>query len=133
MYRKLALLIVAGVLLTAIPATGADLPGDVKASLEKAGLKIYPGAVFCTGKVKTGVRFATSDSPEKVRAWYREQYPGWSVQDKYGTWSFYDGPPDQGPGVYLSTRNMLVQHNADLPGWHSLAADMTTEILITSP
>ncbi|MGD8353797.1 MAG: hypothetical protein PVJ01_06485 [Pseudomonadota bacterium] len=80
-----------------------------------------------------GVRFTTSDSPEKVRAWYQAQYPEWSIQDKYGTWTFYDGPPGRGPGSIMGTRNMVVQFNRQLPGWHSLPGGMTTEIVIAAP
>lgn len=133
MLKKTALLIALGVLVAAGPAIGGDLPADVKAGFDKAGMKIYPGAVYCTGQLEWGIRFATSDSPEKVQKWYQAQYPQWSVQDKFGLWTFYDGPPDQGPGFIMGVRNLFVKHNAELPGWHGLSADMTTEITMAAP
>ena len=133
MFRKTMLISLLGVLMITVPADGAELPGEVKAALDKAQFKVYPGAVYCTGNLQVGVRFATSDAPEKVRAWYRKQYPDWSLQDQYGMWSLYDGPPGQGLGAIMSTRNMSIQHNAQVPGWHSLPANMTTEILIAAP
>ena len=133
MSRKIMLLVFVTAFLMTVPAVGDDLPAKVKGDLDKAGLKVYPGAVYCTGSLQMGIRFATSDSPEKVRAWYQEQYPEWSVQDKYGTWSFYDGPPGQGPGAIMGTRNMVIQFNGQVPGWHSLADNMTTEIMMAAP
>jgi len=133
MCKKVVLFVLAGVFLMTVPVMGADIPAKVKDALVKADLRVYPGAVYCTGSLDIGVRLATSDSPEKVRAWYQENYPKWSVQDKYGAWWFYDGPPNLGPGGIMSTRNMTVQTNKQLPGWHSLPADMTTEILMASP
>jgi hypothetical protein len=133
MFGKKAVLILLGLMILASPVSAAGVPVGVKASLDKAGIKLYPGAVYCTGQVDMGARFATSDSPEKVRKWYREQYPEWSLQEKYYSWAFYDGPPDQGMAVIMGTRNMVVQFNKELPGWHSLSKDMTTEILIAAP
>ncbi len=133
MFRQVALMITLVAMVTAVPAFGGDLPADVEAGFAKAGMKIYPGAVYCTGQLEYGVRFATSDSPEKVMKWYREQYPQWSVQDKFGLWTFYDGPPDQGPGFIMGVRNLFVKFTAELPSWHGLAANMTTEITLAAP
>jgi hypothetical protein len=133
MNKKTVLMILLGIMVAAAPSFGGDIPGDVKAGFDKAGLKIYPGAVYCTGQLEWGVRFATSDSPEKVMQWYQEQYPQWSVQDKYDLWTFYDGPPDQGPGFIMGVRNLFVKFTAEVPGWHGLAADMTTEITMAAP
>jgi hypothetical protein len=69
MYKKAVLMMALGVVMAAVPVYGGDLPDDVKAGFEKAGMKIYPGAVYCTGQLEWGIRFATSDSPEKVMQW----------------------------------------------------------------
>ena len=88
MLKRTSLTIMLIFLFCTFPALAADTPAKVKAAMDKAGLKVYPGAVYCTGQIDMGARFATSDSPEKVREWYRKEYPKWSVQEKYGSWAF---------------------------------------------
>ncbi|UCF31137.1 MAG: hypothetical protein JSV26_01545 [bacterium] len=131
--RKALVVILLGLLTWAVPILAADIPAGVKADLDGAGIEVYPGAVYCIGSADMGVRFATKDSPEAVREWFRKKYPGWSVREEFGMWTLYDGPPGKDFGDIVSFSNVNVQTNKQLPGWHSLPEDMTTEILIALP
>ena len=39
----------------------------------------------------------------------------------------------EGPGFFMGVRNMIVKFTAEIPEWHGLAADMTTEITMAAP
>ena len=109
-----------------------SLPDDLKDVLSKAGVPIYPGAIFCVGSTSAGLRFATKDSVEKVKKWYRAQRSNWSLIDKpkYEIWVLYEGPPGIAMMGWLEYNLAQVSVNKDLPDWHDLPKDMTTEIVL---
>lgn len=120
----------------ALPAFAAGaVPDDVSAALEQAGVAVYPGAEYCIGNPQIGIRFASSDDPETVKAWYVEHVPAWNVKDVFGMWILIDAPADAKiSGSDLMTRNnIVVDVNPELPGWHGLAGDMTTQIVVSLP
>ncbi len=119
--------------LSGFSVSAAPLPPESAAAMEKAGVPLYPGAVYCTGDPTIGIRFATSDAPEKVRAWYREQLAGWTLFDEFGMWALVDAPSVGGLGDVMANNQLVVSRNAQLPGWHGLAADMTTDITTMLP
>ena len=79
-----------------------------------------------------GYRYASSESVEKVRKWYKKKLSSWPVyKDKFDTWIIYKGEPGADMGQLVMQKNQVsVQKNEKLPEWHSLDKDMTTEILI---
>jgi hypothetical protein len=130
------LLVVLTVLSLTVPIvafSGETIPAEVKTGLESKGFSFYPGSVFCTGSVNMGVRFASNKPTKEIRGWYKEKYPEWSVMDKYGSWVLYDGPPGANMPEAMSGNMIMVQQNDQLPSWHSLPSEMTTEILATFP
>lgn len=133
MKRKITFLAICACLLLApLTALGGDVPPDLAASLQKAGVPIYPGSVFCMGATDTGIRFATKDNPETVRQWYRDQRPAWSLfeQASYGIWVLYEGPKKIGMMEWTKYNMGQVGTNPQIPAWHSLPGDMTTEIIL---
>ena len=110
--------------------SGNDIPAAAQKVIDAAGFPIYPDASYCTGDPSMGMRLASSDSVEKVREWYRAQFPDWSVYEEYGGWILHPGPADAPMPVVMSGYQVSISENAALPEWHGLSADMTTEILI---
>jgi hypothetical protein len=104
-------------------------PSDAKL-IESAGVPLFAGATFVQGGKDVGFRFASSTPPEEVREWYRQQLPKWQVFGQYGGWILYDGPPGMGMGGVMSRNQISAKHNDNLPQWHFLDANMTTEIVI---
>lgn len=102
-------------------------------TIKGAEIPIYTSSVFALGNQDVGFRFASNDSPEQVRQWYREQLPKWSLFDQYGSWILYNGKAGAGMSEIMSTHQVAVQKNENLPGWHNLEKDMTTEIVIMIP
>jgi len=133
MYRSAALTVLLVLAVLTSPAVSAPVPAGVQASMDKGGFKVYPGAVFCTGNEQIGIRLATADDPKKVQDWYAKQYTGWSIMSDFGVWFLYDGPQGKGLGDIMATKNIAVQVNKELPGWHSLPKNMTTEIVLAFP
>lgn len=117
-------------ILCAALAVGADLATTDFALIEQAGIPVYEQAIFAYGNQSIGFRFATNASPDTVRQWYREKLPSWSVSDRYGSWILYNGKPGLGMGEIMARDQVSIQTNDNLPTWHSLAADMTTEIVL---
>lgn len=109
---------------------GDEIPANYQAAIDAANVPAYPGAVFCTGDPASGMRLATSDSVETVRNWYRAQLPDWNTYEGYGSWILYAGPADASMTVVFSNYQVSVKENAEIPNWHGLPADMTTEIVI---
>lgn len=134
MVRRLLALVLVLFLLTLTPLfAGQTIPVDVEAGLNSKGFAIYPGAVYCTGTVDIGIRFASRKSTDEVKSWYKEKYPDWSVMDEYGSWVLYKGAPGASMPEVMSSNQILIQKNVQLPSWHSLSADMTTEIMASFP
>lgn len=107
-----------------------SLPDIDADTIKAAGIPIYSSAVFALGNKDVGFRFASGDAPDKVKQWYREQLANWSLFDSYGAWILYDGKPGAGMSDIMETNQVAVQQNENLPEWHSLPKDMTTEIVI---
>jgi hypothetical protein len=110
--------------------SGNDIPAAAQKIIDAVNFPIYPDAVYCTGDPSMGMRLASSDSVEKVREWYRAQFPDWSVYEEYGGWILHPGPADAPMPVVMSGYQVSITQNPALPEWHGLSADMTTEILI---
>ena len=113
-----------------ITAHAAELKQSDISLMESPGVPVYSETIFAYGNSDVGFRFATSVSPDEVRKWYRAKLPKWSVLDEYGSWIMYDGEPGAGLGEVLSKNQILIKKNDNLPGWHSLEKNMTTEITI---
>jgi len=104
-------------------------PLDAKL-IEAAGIPLYPKAIFAAGNQEIGFRFATSVPPEEAQEWYRKQLTEWALYDKYGGWILYDGAPGKGMAEVMTVNHISIEHNDNLPEWHSLRKNMTTEIVI---
>ncbi len=134
MFKRIILTTLLAICLIPTGLVAQDIPAKVTSQLEAKGIPIFPGAIYCTGEASTGVRFASDKDPEKIREWYVAKYPKWSIMDKYGSWTLYDGPPGVGMAKVLAAKGMIeIKANEQLPSWHSLSSDMTTEILIAFP
>ena len=104
-------------------------PSDLKL-IKAAGIPLYSKATFVYGNKSVGFRFASSTPPEEVRKWYRQELPKWALFNDYGSWILYDGAPRIGMVEVMSKNQVSVKHNDNLPQWHSLDKNMTTEIVI---
>ena len=136
MKLTLTMLMVFFILVSGSALLGEELKPETAKAMEAAGFTPYPGSVFCTGMIEQGMRFASSDSPEDVREWFVESLAGWNLQDieNLGLWSLYDGPAEiNSTGQIFAFNNVTVKKNADLPEWHNLSDNMTTEILVALP
>jgi len=125
------------ILLASIMSTllAAEMPAQIKAAFDQAGVPIYPGAVFCAGDtqaVGATVLLATSDGPDKVRKWYQTKLAGWKVADGAGSWVLVDGPVDS-VAVFLERNNVSVMNDPLLPRGCQLGAKMTTRIDVVLP
>ena len=109
------------------------MPDDSRAAFDRVGVPIYPGAVYCIGDSTNGIRLATSDSQDAVRAWYIDKLSEWNLFDDFGLWILADSPPGSSMSDLMSGNNIVVDVNADLPQWHGLASDMTTQIVVALP
>jgi len=110
---------------------GGAIPEASRATMEKAGVPVYPGAVYCIGDASVGIRLATSDSEDEVRAWYVEQLSGWTLFEDFGSWMLADSPAGASMSERMEGSVVVVDTNAQLPEWHGLDADMTTQIVIS--
>jgi len=82
------------------------------------------------------MRIAAGDDPNTVRTWYREKLKGWSLyhDEKIGIWTLYDGPKGLVQyGKIMVLNNISVMANKELPEWHGLEGNMTTEITMALP
>ncbi|MDT8419665.1 MAG: hypothetical protein RQ754_04485 [Desulfuromonadales bacterium] len=116
-----------------VPSIGITIPSEVENDMQSMNFPTYPQSSYCIGTLDMGVRFASNDTPEKVRVWFQNKLPGWSVMNQFGTWVLYDGPADASPPEVMRTKQITVMKNENLPSWHGLAADMTTEIMMAFP
>jgi len=132
MKRRISLFILI-LLWSVVPSIGANIPPDVANDLMAKNFPSYPQSIYCIGTLEMGVRFASNKAPEIVRIWYQDKLPDWSVMDTYGTWVLYDGPADASPPAVMSRKQITIMKNENLPSWHGLSADMTTEIMMAFP
>ena len=133
MFKRIMLTTLLAIFLIPTGLVAQDIPAKVSSQLEAKDIPIFPEAVYCMGEARVGIRFASDEDPEKVRTWYKNQYPKWSIMDKYGSWTLYDGPPGASMAKLMSAKRIEIKANEQLPSWHSLSSDMTTEILIAFP
>jgi len=131
--RKWALLFVGLLILSNSIMFGTELPAQDAKVIEAAGIPIFPGATFAIGNRDTAYRFATSKPPAEVRQWYQKKLSDWALLDKYGSWILYKGQQGLGMSEVMSKLQIMIQENENLPQWHSLKKDMTTEITIMVP
>jgi len=135
--RHLDFLLVGLLLLVGAAGNAAEDPAAAAAAaMEAAGVPMYPGAVYVVGDVETGMRIAAGDDPQTVRTWYRENLPEWSVyhNEEIGIWTLYDGPEGlTGYGDIMVLNNISIGENENLPAWHALKDNMTTEITMALP
>ena len=119
-------------MLLALPlGVGAeDLAAEDAALLESLAIPIHPDAMYVYGNRETGMRFASNTAVDEIRQWYIEQLGEWSVMNEFGLWALYDGPEGADFGTVMMASQVTVGENEELPGWHSLDDDMTTEIVI---
>ncbi len=117
-------------------ALAADLPAKDVKILNEASIPLYKGAEFTNGGLGDevmGARFASSAPVEDVRKFYREKFPGWALNDQYGSWILYNGEPGGGPAAYMGKQQISVRVEKNLPDWFGLGKNMTTEIMIVVP
>ncbi|MFC2163790.1 hypothetical protein ACFLT2_02190 [Acidobacteriota bacterium] len=131
--RKWALIFVGLLIFSSSITHGAELPAQDAKVIEAAGIPIFPGATFAIGNLDTGYRFATAKSPAEVRQWYQKKLSDWSLLEEYGSWILYKGQRGLGMSDVMSKLQVMIQKNENLPQWHSLKTDMTTEIVIMIP
>ena len=131
--KKWTLISVGVVIFLSMSAYGIDLPAKDAKVIESAGIPVYPDVIFATGSRDVGYRFATSKPPSEVRQWYREKLSDWSLYEEYGGWILYKGKQGLKLGEVMSKLQVMIQENENLPQWHSLQKDMTTEIVIMIP
>ena len=96
-----------------------------------ANISIYPDATFVYGNSKIGYCFATNESVEAVKAWYKKQLPSWQVYEDNDSCAFYTGDKETNlRDLVMKTPFVILQKNSNLPVKHSLDKNMTTEIVI---
>ena len=105
------------------------------ALLEKAGVPVYPGLKFVNGTLSgmAGLRFATDDELDKVRDWYQQNLPEWTLYDQYGGWILHSGGPGTGMAAVMQKNQVAVTENQYLQDWFGLPPDVTTEVVIALP
>lgn len=126
MKKLLAILI----LVLSANAYAASLQTSDSKLISDRGVPLYSKATFVSGNKDVGFRFASSIPPEEVQNWYRQQLPKWALYKEYGGWILYDGAPGKDMAGVMSENQVMVKRNDNLPEWHSLDKDMTTEIVI---
>lgn len=120
-------------LISGVSLADGDIPATSKAALDKAGVPVYPGAVYCIGDAEVGIRLATNEPEATVRTWYVEQLSDWTVFEDFGMWMMADSPPGSSFSERAESNNLIIDTNDQIPQWHDLAADMTTQIVIALP
>lgn len=115
----------------AIP-TALSLPAKDEVLIKNAGIPLYSKARFVYGQSSVGYRFASNEPLEKVKTWYKNKLSSWPVyEDKFGSWIIYKGAPGADMAELVMQKTQVsVMKNEELPQWHSLESDMTTEIVI---
>ena len=92
----LALILLAAVTVAAVPlsANAEGLSAAQQKILKSTGVPVYPGSTYTTGdnEIGTVLWFSTTDSPDKIMAWYEKKLSGWSVLVLNGSKVVYKGP-----------------------------------------
>lgn len=117
-------------LLFSMNVIAASLTSSDSKLINAAGIPSYTGANFVYGNNSVGYRFASSKPVKEVQDWYRKQLPKWSIYNKYGGWILHNGSAGAGMAEVMSSNQINIKHNDQLPQWHSLDKNMTTEIVI---
>ena len=112
-----------------------ELSARDAAILKEAGIPVHSSMQYVNGALSgiMGVRFASSANVNELRAWYQGKFPGWSVNDQFGTWILYEGEPGGGPAAYMTKKQVMIVENKNLQQWFSLPASMNTEVIIVVP
>ena len=121
-------------LITSTGVFAGNLSAGDQNLIKGAGVPLYSEAEFVNGNHDVGFRFATSKSPEEVRAWYTKQLAAWSLYSQYGGWILYEGKPGLGLGdLMMSVKQVQVQKNLNLYEWFGIDKKKSTEIVILIP
>jgi len=79
-----------------VPRAGLaeDLSAAQLGALESNGIPLYPGASYTTGDDSDAMImwFKSTDSPDKVMDWYKDQLSDWFEMDANGSRVIYKGP-----------------------------------------
>jgi hypothetical protein len=133
MKRQLFAVLTALVLAGSFAHAASQLSGEAAQVIRGAGLSVYPNAVYLDGSPDFAAKFATSDTAEAVRNWYREKLPGWAVWVEGDMWVLYEGKPGLNPMEIMDKSRVLVGVNESLPIIRGLKEDMKTEIALSVP
>lgn len=114
----------------ALCAGAEDMAAEDAALLEELGIPVHPDVKYVYGNREAGIRFASNKSVDEIRAWYVEQLGAWAVIDQFGLWAIYDGPEGASFPDVMSTNQVTISVNDEMPGWYSLDDDMTTEVVV---
>lgn len=134
--KKLLTLFLMCIALGFAHVTNADGLADKDSKiLQQAGIPVYPGLKYVNGSLggPMGVRFAGTDSVEKVRQWYQKKFPDWAVNKEYGSWILYAGKAGGGPAEYMTKKQIMIVENTKLSEWFGLPPAMKTEVVIVVP
>jgi len=82
------------VLFTPQAAVAEDLSAAQLSALESAGIPLYPGSTYTTGdeEIATMMWFKSTDSPDTIMDWYKQELSDWSELDAGGSRVIYKGP-----------------------------------------
>lgn len=121
-------------LITSTGVFAGNLSAGDQNLIKETGIPIYSGAEFVNGNHDVGFRFATSKSPEEVRAWYKKQLSVWELYSEYGGWILYEGKPGLGIGdLMMLKKQVQVQNNTKLHEWFGIDKNKSTEIVLLVP
>ena len=75
-------------------AVAEELSAAQLGALESVGIPLYPGSTYSTGddEIATIMWFKSTDSPDTIMDWYKEELSDWSELDAGGSRDFYKGP-----------------------------------------
>ena len=137
MKRQVFVVLTAIFLVVSLAHAAAQLSKEDAAVIKAAGVIIYPESIYLNGSPDLAAHFVTPDYPEKVKEWYQEKLPGWTLNKEMGQWCLHKGKPFANPLELLNELanrpHILVSVDEGIPFVWSLKETMTTEIFITIP
>jgi len=114
----------------AVSANADELSAADAQLLNEAGIALCDTCEFVNGGRDIGYRFASSASVDSVKQWYLQTMPDWSEGDLYGTAVLYKGEPGRGMRELMTSTQIVISKNMDMPEWFSVAEDVTTEVIV---
>ena len=123
-------ILIALLLLLPFGLSAEEIPAAETEILENNGILVHPDSTYVYGNTEIGMRFASNKSVDDIRSWFTEKLGEWSVFEQFGLWAIYVGPDGADFGTVMMATQIAVSENDELPEWHSLNDDMTTEIVI---